>query len=252
MLEVCHTHIRLDDTFSVMGIQDIQCSSAPRHMSQCSQCKWTCICPVQGTYDNCTCEHIPVHYSCPAHEVVCRVNGNTGHWQIMCYSTSNTNAPAQSENTEDGKKQCRCHQGCDGKAHNAPDVSDNYNHQMDKLNMAVVTLEIHLPVSTQDPDIIQIYQIMITAMTEANITIILPVSIGPNKCGTLHWKVDTSTGRNVIPLHVFQELLPDCTDIQSHPTGPCPIQTRYTAYNDTPMPCPHPVVYCRYPQSWHL
>ena len=87
-------------------------------------------------------------------------------------------------------------------------VGDDYDPQMDEVNLAVVALDSHPLVSRPDPETIQINILMIMT-TEAFTTILLPVIISPNKCRTLSCKVEIGAGRNVMSKHVFKKLLPD-------------------------------------------
>ena len=97
---------------------------------------------------------------------------------------------------------------------------------MDEVNMAVVDLDMHLTVSTPDPEIfvmaicghltlevIQKNDIMTAEMIEAFMIINLPASISPNKCGTLCCMVDTGVSGYFMPPFEFQKMFPDCIDV---------------------------------------
>ena len=49
-------------------------------------------------------------------------------------------------------------------------------------------------------------------------------------------KVDTAASRNVLPLHLFRQLYPNCIDKTGYPTGLNESNTRLTAYNGTQIP----------------
>ena len=82
-----------------------------------------------------------------------------------------------------------------------------------------------------DPDMIQISDICIDAMTEAYATVKMPAEIGPDQQATLRCKVDTGACGNVMPLHAFSKLFPRCVTTDGTPTGLRPTRTRLTAYN---------------------
>ena len=66
---------------------------------------------------------------------------------------------------------------------------------------------------------------------EAYTTIQLPASASRKGTASLHVKVDTRAGGNVLPLHVFRCLYPDQISPAGLPTGLDHVNTRLTAYN---------------------
>ena len=71
---------------------------------------------------------------------------------------------------------------------------------------------------------------------EAYTTIQLPTSASRKGTASLHIKVDTGAGGNVLPLHVFRHLYPDQISPAGLPTGLDHINTRLTAYNGSHIP----------------
>ena len=71
---------------------------------------------------------------------------------------------------------------------------------------------------------------------EAYTTIQLPASASRKETASLHIKVDTRAGGNVLPLHVFWSLYPDQISPAGLPTGLDHINTRLTAYNGSHIP----------------
>ena len=71
---------------------------------------------------------------------------------------------------------------------------------------------------------------------EAYTTIQLPASASRKGTASLHVKVDTRAGGNVLPLHVFQHLYPDQISPAGLPTGLDHVSTRLTAYNGSHIP----------------
>ena len=71
---------------------------------------------------------------------------------------------------------------------------------------------------------------------EAYTTIQLPASASRKGTASLHVKVDTRAGGNVLPLHVFQCLYPDQISPAGLPTGLDHISTRLTTSNGSHIP----------------
>ena len=71
---------------------------------------------------------------------------------------------------------------------------------------------------------------------EAYTTIQLPASASRKGTASLHVKVDTRAGGNMLPLHVFRHLYPDQISPAGLPTGLGHISTRLTAYNGSHIP----------------
>ena len=71
---------------------------------------------------------------------------------------------------------------------------------------------------------------------KAYTTIQLPASASRKGTASLHVKVDTRAGSNLLPLHVFWCLYPDKISPADLPTGLDHISTRLTAYNRSHIP----------------
>ena len=90
---------------------------------------------------------------------------------------------------------------------------------------------------------------------EAYTTIQLPASASRKGTASLHVKVDTRAGGNVLPLHVFRCLYPDQIIPAGLPTGLDHVSTRLTAYNRSYIPlygalCGPIIWQPDYPSSW--
>ena len=67
---------------------------------------------------------------------------------------------------------------------------------------------------------------------KAYMVIKLPASASSKGTTSVHVKIDTRSGGNILPLHLFQQLHPK----QTSPGGLDPIQTKLIAYNGSPIP----------------
>ena len=71
---------------------------------------------------------------------------------------------------------------------------------------------------------------------EAYTVIKLPASDSSKGTTSVHVKIDTGSGGNILPLHLFQQLHPKQTSPDGLPIGLDPIQTKLTTYNGSPIP----------------
>ena len=71
---------------------------------------------------------------------------------------------------------------------------------------------------------------------EAYTGIKLPASVSSKGTASVHVKIDTRSGGNILPLHLFQQLHPKQTSPDGLPIHLDPIQTKLTAYNGSLIP----------------
>ena len=71
---------------------------------------------------------------------------------------------------------------------------------------------------------------------EAYTVIKLPASTSSKGTTSVHVKIDTRSGGNILPLHLFQELHPKQTSTDGLPIGLDPVWTKLTANNGAPIP----------------
>ena len=86
------------------------------------------------------------------------------------------------------------------------------------------------------PSEIKVGDVHAPQCNEAYTTIQLPASASRKGTASLHVKVDTGAGGNVLPLRVFRCLYPDQISPAGLPTGLDHISTRLTAYNRSHIP----------------
>ena len=72
--------------------------------------------------------------------------------------------------------------------------------------------------------------------SEVYTVIKLPESASSKGTTSVHVKIDTRSGGNILPLHLFQQLHPKQTSPDGLPIGLDPVQTKLTAYNGSPIP----------------
>ena len=71
---------------------------------------------------------------------------------------------------------------------------------------------------------------------EAYTVIKLPASASSKGTTSVHVKIDTRSGGNILPLCLFQPLHPKQTSPDGLPIGLDPVQTKLTTYNGSPIP----------------
>ena len=225
---------------------------------------------------NCTQQHPAGRANCPAHDTHCSKCDKMGHWGPKCCGGK----PLQSRNapppgSQQRKSRCppRNHNHCQGQK-NKTDAIDIREDHSPQDEVALHYIQPNTRVRNTHPEEIMVRDVHAPQCNEAYTTIQLPASASWKGTASLHVKVDTGAGGNVLPLRVFRCLYPDQISPAGLPTGLDHINTRLTAYNgshiplygalrgpttwqpDCPGACPHRVKSYWYiadtlvPQSW--
>ena len=109
------------------------------------------------------------------------------------------------------KRQGGHHHNCQQCGHrwtDVVDVGEDYNPQLNEVNVARVTLQHDHEWPATHPEYITIADVDINTMTEAFTTMKMSADIGPNQLRKVCCKVDPGIGGNVMLLCVFQKLFP--------------------------------------------
>ena len=175
---------------------------------------------------NCTHQHPPGRHNCPAHDSACKGCGKKGHWQAKCQSCNTTSPQASHhppcfKNHEKGREP----QAAKAKTEKKPPHKD--------LFIAAMNCG---PVGDMHPKEMIIDNISSQQCSEVYAVIKLPASASSKGTASVHVKIDTRSGGNILPLHLFQQLHPKQTSPDGLPIGLDPIWTKLTAYNGSPIP----------------
>ena len=175
---------------------------------------------------NCTHQHPPSRNNCPACDSACKGCGKKGHWQAKCHS-SNTTSP-----------QVSCHQphfkSCEkGRESQAAKVKTEKRPTHKDLFIAAMDCR---TVGDMHPEEMIIDNISSQWCNEAYKVIKLPACTSSKGTASVHVKIDTGSGGNILPLHLFQQLHPKQTSPDGLPIGLDPVQTKLTTYNGSPIP----------------
>ena len=176
--------------------------------------------------------------NCPACDTHCSKCDKMGHWGPKCRGGK----PLQSRNapppgSQQRKSRCpprnhNTHQGWKNKT-DTIDVREDHSPQdeiaLHHIQHSTTTWNTH-------PKEIMVGDVCAPQSNEAYSTIQLPASASRKGTASLHIKVDTRAGGNVVPLHVFQRLYPDQISPAGLPTGLDHVNTRLTAYNGSHIP----------------
>ena len=108
------------------------------------------------------------------------------------------------------------------------DISEDHSPQDE---IALHYIQPNTTVRHTHPKEIMVGDVCAPQCNEAYTTIQQPASTSRKGTVSLHVKVNTVAGGNVLPLHVFQHLYPDQIRPAGQPTGLDHISTRLTAYN---------------------
>ena len=177
-------------------------------------------------FPNCTHQHPPGRHNCPAWDLVCKGCGKQGHWQAKCHSSGTSNPQASHHkphfhHCEKGKES----QAIKAKTEKRPLHNDLFIATMDCRTVGDML-----------PKEMIINNISSQWCNEAYTVIKLPASTSSKGTASVHVKVDTGAGGNILPLHLFQQLHPKQTSPDGLPIGLDPVWTKLTAYNGSPIP----------------
>ena len=226
LLQISHTYYAVESGPAVMCASKAihalcQCCQAQRNKPQKSASQ----CP------NCTYSHFPGHDNCNVQNAICKGLLYKGHWHAKCQRFGTTSQqPTKSDWTEKAH-----HHRCCGKGKKADTVQVNTEETppCDELFIDVIdcgTLgDIH-------PEKIVVDNVCAPQCNDAYTMVWLPASASSKGTSSLHIKVDTGAGGNVLPLCVFQHLYPNWISPDGLPTGLDHVSTRLTAYNGSCIP----------------
>ena len=187
---------------------------------------------------NCTWQHPAGRANCPAHDSCCSKCNNMGHWGPKCCGgkpLQPRNAPPPGSQQRKSRCPSRNHnhnQGW-GNKRDAIDVREDHSPQDE---IALHYIQPNMTVRNTHPEEIMVGDVHAPQCNEAYTTIQLPASTSRKRTASLHVKVDTRAGGNVLPLHVFWHLYPDQISPASLPTGLDHVSTKLTAYNGFHIP----------------
>ena len=161
-----------------------------------------------------------------------------GHWGPKCHRGKplpTRNAP--SPGSQQRKSRCppRNHSHCQewNNKTDAIDVNEDHSPQDE---IALHYIQPNRTIQNTHPEEIMVRDVHAPQYNEAYTTIQLPASASRKGTASLHIKVDTGAGGNVLPLCVFQHLYPDQIRPAGLPTGLDHVNTRLTAYNGSHIP----------------
>ena len=161
---------------------------------------------------------------------------DTGDQNAMVASYSNQGMHLHLGHSR-GSPRCppRNHNNCHGQSNKTDtiDVSEDHSPQDE---IALHYIQPSATVRNTHPEEIMVGDVCAPQCNEAYTTIQLPASTSRKGSASLHVKVDTRAGGNVLPLHVFWDLYPDQISPDSLPMGLDHVSTRLTAYNGSHIP----------------
>ena len=221
LLEICRTNHAVESGAAAM----------------CVGCVVHAVCHTCQTHDpklltshtpcpNCTPQHLPSRNNCPAHDSACKGCGKKGHWQAKCQSCNTTSPQVPHcqpcfKNHEKGRDP----QAAKAKTEKRPPHKDLFVVAMD----CGMVGDVH-------PKELIIDNISSQQCNEAYTVIKLPASASSKGTASVHVKIDTGSGGNILPLHLFQQLHLKQTSPDGLPIGLDPVQTKLTVYNGSPIP----------------
>ena len=161
-----------------------------------------------------------------------------GHWGPKCHGgkpLQPRNAPPPGSQQRKSRCPPRNHNHCQGQNNKTDtiDVNEDYRPQDE---IALHHIQPNMTVRNTHPEEIMVRDVHAPQCNEAYTTIQLPTSTSRKGTASLHVKVDTRAGGNMLPLCVFWCLYPDQISPAGLPTGLDHVNTRLTTYNGSHIP----------------
>ena len=187
---------------------------------------------------NCTQQHPAGRANCPACDSHCSKCDKMGHWGPKCHGgkpLQPRNAPppgSQQRKSRCPSRNHNCHQGWKNKT-DTIDVRGDHSPQDE---IALHYIQPSTTVRHTHPEEIMVRDVCAPQCNGAYTTIHLPASASRKGTASLHVKVNTRAGGNVLPLCVFWCLHPDQISPAGLPTGLDHVSTRLTAYDGSHIP----------------
>ena len=162
---------------------------------------------------NCTHQHPPGRNNCPAHDSACKGCGKKGHWLAKCQSCNTTSLqasrhPPHFKNHEKGREP----QAAKAKTEKKPPHKDLF----------IVAMNCGM-VEDMHPKEMIIDNISSQQCSEVYTVIKLPASASSKGTASVCVKIDTGSGGNILPLHLFLQLHPKQISPDGLPIGPDPV-----------------------------
>ena len=220
---------------STRDLQNILCCWIRSGYNVCGSCSTCCMPHPPGTWSKATdiiCtmpqlqqQHPPGRHNCPAQDSACKGCGKKGHWWANCHSSSTTSPQAS------------CFQPW-FKSHEKGRFTSYQSQNREKTptqNLFIAAMDCGT-VGDMHPKEMIINNISSQQSNEVYMVIKLLVSASSKVTVSVHVKVDTGSGGNILPLCLFQQLHPKQTSPDGLPIGLDPLWTKLTAYNGSPIP----------------
>ena len=153
-----------------------------------------------------------------------------GHWGLKCHGgkpLQPRNAPPPGSQQRKSRCPLRNHNHHQGQK-NKTDTIDVKEDHSPQDEVALHYIQPNTTIQNTHPEEIMVRDVHAPQCNEAYTTIQLPASTNRKGTASLHVKVDTRAGGNVLPLHVFQCLYPDQISPAGLPTGLDHVNTRLT------------------------
>ena len=222
LLEICRTYYAVESGVAAMcagHAAHTVCHTCEAHNSK-PQTSYTS-CP------NCTHQHPPSRHNCPAWDSAFKGCGEKGHWWEKCHSSSTTSLQVshhqpQFKSCEKGRES----QAAKSKTEKRPPHKDLFIAAMDCRT-----------VGDMHPKEMIIDNISSQWCNEEYTVIKLPASASSKGTASVCVKIDTRSGGNILPLHLFQKLHPKQTSPDVLPIGLDPVWTKLTAYSGFQFLC---------------
>ena len=191
LLEICRTYYAVESGVAAMCVGHVV-------HAVCHACQTHGLLTSYTPCPNCTHHHPPGRNNCPAHYSACKGCGKKDHWQVK-WQSCNTTSPQVSHHPPHFKNHEK------GREPQAAKAKTEKKSPHKDLYVAAINCG---KVGDVDPKEMIIDNISSQQCSEAYTVIKLPASTSSKGTASVHVKIDTRSGGNILPLRLFQQLHP--------------------------------------------
>ena len=163
---------------------------------------------------NCTCQYPSSRNNCPAQDSACKGCGKKGHWQAKCQSCDTTSLQASHH-----QHQFKSHE----KGREMQAAKAKTEKRLPHKDLFIAAMDCRT-VGDACPKEMIIESISSQQCNEAYTVIKLPASTSSKGTTSVYVRIDTGSGGNILPLHLFQQLYQKQTSPDGLPIGLDPVQ----------------------------
>ena len=191
LLEICRTYYAVESGVAAMcagHVVHAVCHTCQTHDPTLLTSYTPC--------PNCTCQHPPSRNNCPTHNSACKGCGKKGHWEAKCLSSNTTSLQTT---------RCQPHFKNHEKRRESQAAKAKTEKRPPHKDLFIAAMDCQTAGDTHPKEMI-INNISSQWCNKVYTVIKLPASASSKGTASVHVKIDTRSGGNILPFCLFQQL----------------------------------------------